>query len=198
MTLTDDMIIETHPFDPFVPNEARVLIMGTFPPKRERWNMEFYYPNRINDFWRIMGIVFYDNATRFWDEEKRAFRVDDIRNFLTERGIAMSDTGYKAVRLRDNASDKYLEIVEPVNLHDLLMVMPGCRAIATTGEKAARVISDLTGTPLPKMGEYVEYMSEEGKIIKIFRMPSTSRAYPMAVNKKAEYYKAMFEEEGLV
>lgn len=189
---------ETHPFQPFIPDEARVLIMGTFPPKPERWNMKFYYPNRINDFWRIMGIVFYDNAERFWDEENKKFRLEDIRNFLTEHGIAMSDTGRKAVRLRDNASDKYLEIVEPVDLQGLLMLMPYCRAIATTGEKAAKVISGLTCTPLPAMGESVEYTSPEGKHIKIFRMPSTSRAFPMAISRKADYYRILFKSVGLI
>lgn len=43
--------VEIHPFEPYVPDDARLLIMGTFPPKSERWSMEFYYPNRINDFW---------------------------------------------------------------------------------------------------------------------------------------------------
>ena len=31
--------IETHPFPPFVPIGARVLMLGTFPPKPHRWAM---------------------------------------------------------------------------------------------------------------------------------------------------------------
>lgn len=50
--------------------------------------MDFYYPNRQNDFWRIMGLVFFDNKLRFYDEATRTYRLDDIKRLLTERGIA--------------------------------------------------------------------------------------------------------------
>ena len=50
--------LEVHPFEPFVPTDARVLMLGTFPPKPQRWSMPFYYPNKINDMWRVMGLVF--------------------------------------------------------------------------------------------------------------------------------------------
>ncbi|MDE6825992.1 MAG: hypothetical protein K2J18_04420, partial [Paramuribaculum sp.] len=93
--------IETHPFDPFLPDNTRILILGTFPPKENRWSMKFYYPNKINDFWRIMGLVFFDNRDRFINELDKTFRLDDIRAFLTERGIALCDPGFKVRSLQD-------------------------------------------------------------------------------------------------
>lgn len=112
--------VEIHPFEPYVPDDARLLIMGTFPPKSERWSMEFYYPNRINDFWRIMGLIFHDDKEYFYDAAARTFRLGLIKKFLNAKGIALNDTGHKVRRLKDNASDKYLEIVEPVPLMELL------------------------------------------------------------------------------
>ena len=47
------MVIEEHPLQPFLPTGARVLFLGSFPPPREKWSMEFFYPNFINDFWRV-------------------------------------------------------------------------------------------------------------------------------------------------
>ncbi len=169
--------------------------MGTFPPQPSRWSMEFYYPNQINDFWRIMGIVFYDNRDRFYDEATKQFRLKDIKDFLIERGIAMSDTGAKVRRLKDNASDKWLEIVEPVDLESLLKMMPDCHALATTGEKAASILAELTSTPLPRMGEMIstQYAPLGGRELKIFRMPSSSRAYPLALDKKAAIYADMMK-----
>ena len=41
--------IETHPFVPFIPEGAKVLMLGTFPPAPHRWCMPFYYPNFQND-----------------------------------------------------------------------------------------------------------------------------------------------------
>lgn len=188
---------ESHPLDPFIPDGARVLIMGTFPPKKSRWSMNFYYPNKINDFWRVMGLVFYDNADRFWNPASKSFLLDDIKDFLTERGIAMNDTGAKVRRLRDNASDKYLEIVQPVDLGALLDLMPHCHTIATTGEKAAGVIAAITGCEAPAAGKSVD-TEWHGRKLTVWRMPSTSRAYPLPLAKKAEAYAAMFRSIGLL
>lgn len=196
-----DLPIETHPFEPFIPEKTRVLIMGTFPPAPSRWTMDFYYPNRINDFWRVMGLAFYDNPVRFYDELSRTFRLDDIRAFLTERGIALSDTGRRIRRLKGTASDADLEIVEPVDLKALLSFMPDCRAIATTGTLAAKVIGSLTDTPVPAMADFVTSSALtdcHGKPIEIWRLPSTSRAYPLSLAKKAEAYAKMFRSIGLL
>lgn len=46
---------------------------------------------------------------------------------------------------------------------------------------------------LPKMGEFIEF-TVGTRQLRLYRMPSSSRAYPMAVEKKAEYYRKMFEE----
>ncbi|MCM1028351.1 MAG: uracil-DNA glycosylase family protein [Pseudoflavonifractor sp.] len=196
-----DIPVETHPFEPFIPQDARLLIMGTFPPAQSRWAMPFYYPNRLNDFWRIMGLVFFGNASRFYDELSRSFRLDDIKTFLSERGIALSDTGYRVRRLRANASDAFLEIVEANDLRRLLPLMPHCHSVATTGALAAKVISGLTGTAIPGMGQMVTASAlsgADGIPLSIWRMPSTSRAYPLPLAKKAEAYASMFKTIGLL
>ncbi|MDE7472604.1 MAG: uracil-DNA glycosylase family protein [Muribaculaceae bacterium] len=181
--------IETHPWEPFIPDGARVLIMGTFPPQPKRWSMDFFYPNRTNDFWFMMGLIFFGDKDALYDRSKKQFRLDDIKALLTREHIALFDTGYKIRRLKGNASDKFLEIVEPVHLYEHLEHMPQCHTVATTGEKAAAVISQLTDTPLPRMGERVE--SNDG--LSIWRMPSTSRAFPMKLEDKARYYSALFD-----
>lgn len=183
------MELEYHPFEPFVPEGAQVLIMGTFPPQPKRWAMDFYYPNRTNDFWPMIGLIFYNDRYALFDSNHKHFNLERIKQTLTDRHIAMSDTGHAVRRLMNNASDKFLEIVEPVDLEALLKRMPHCRAIATTGEKAAGVLAGLTGTEPPKMGQSVE--GPDG--IRIWRMPSTSRAYPLSLEKKAEFYSRLFD-----
>lgn len=190
----DEIMVEVHPWEPFVPENARVLIMGTFPPGNHRWSMDFYYPNRTNDFWFMMGLIFLGDRYALYDRDLKSFRLDDIKSLLREKGIGLNDTGRKVRRLRGNASDKYLEILEPVPLFDLLGSMPDCHTVVTTGEKAAAVVAELTGTVVPKMGEMVR----SGTGLDLWRMPSTSRAYPMALEKKAEYYSRMFRSAGLL
>lgn len=188
------MDTETHPWPPFIPEGAKVLIMGTFPPGPHRWSMEFYYPNRTNDFWFMMGLIFFGDRYALYNRDTRLFDLDAIKRLLNERGIALNDTGRVVRRLKGNASDKFLEIVEPVPLFDVLARMPHCHTVATTGEKAAGVIASLTDTAIPKMGEMVT--SADG--LHIWRMPSTSRAYPMKLENKAAYYEELFRSCGIV
>lgn len=180
--------LEYHPFAPFIPPKAKLLIMGTFPPQQKRWSMDFYYPNRTNDFWSIMGLIFLGDKHALYDPQEKRFNLEIIKALLSDKGIALSDTGYAVRRLRGNASDKFLEIVQPVDLCSLLKRMPECKGIASTGEKAAEVIAEITGSAPPRIGEYV--VSKDNK--KIWRMPSTSRAYPLSIEKKAIPYENMF------
>ena len=187
--------LETHPFPPYLPEGAKVLIMGTFPPQPKRWAMEFYYPNPTNDFWRIMGLIIYGDKDRLYDPATRSFNLPLIRSMLDRYGIALHDTGHTVRRLRDNASDKYLDIVTPVDLFGLLEHIPSCHTIATTGEKAAEVVASLTSTSAPRMGQSVR---DELHGLDIWRMPSTSRAYPLALDRKAAYYETLFRAAGII
>lgn len=181
--------IELHPWEPFVPEGAKVLVMGTFPPQPKRWSMDFYYPNRTNDFWPMMGLIFLGDRRALLSSDGSGYDLERIKALLREHRIALHDTGHAIRRLAGNASDKYLEIVEPVDLEGLLARMPECHTVVTTGEKAAGVVASLTGTPAPKMGEMT--VADDG--LRIWRMPSTSRAYPMKLERKAEMYRRVFD-----
>ena len=187
-----DMKIERHPFTPFLPEGCRVVMCGTFPPKPEKWAMDFFYPNFQNDMWRIFGLLFFDDKEHFYDRTNKRIDKDGIMKLLADHKIGIGETATEVIRTRDNASDKYLEIVTPVNLPALFTKAPHCEVIATTGEKAASVIATLTATRLPGMGEKTEYAIEmpDGSTRRFlhWRLPSTSRAYPMKLEKKAEYY----------
>ena len=187
---------EWHPLRPFLPENARVLFLGSFPPQRKRWCMDFYYPNFSNDHWRIEGQVFFDDPTHFVDTAARRFKLADIVAFCQERGIAFYDTATAIRRLKDNASDKFLEVVEPTDIPALLRQLPCLRAIATTGEKATETICTTLGIQnVPKTGTCVPIpgtWNVDGCQIVLHRLPSSSRAYPLSLQKKAEVYRHMF------
>ncbi|MBR5844584.1 MAG: uracil-DNA glycosylase family protein [Bacteroidaceae bacterium] len=184
---------EQHPLQPFVPEHARVLMLGSFPPKRERWSMEFFYPNWINDMWRIMGLLFYDNKHYFEVDGEKRFDRDRIVAFCMEQGIALYDTATEVRRLKDNASDKFLEVVTPTDVPALLRRMPQCRTIVTTGEKATDTLCALLQVDRPSVGGYSDGECD-GRKVRLYRMPSSSRAYPMSIDKKADVYRAMFAD----
>ena len=128
--------IETHPLTPFLPGNAKLLMLGSFPPPQNRWKMNFYYPNYQNDMWRIFGLIFFSDKNHFLDLPNKNFKESQIREFLSQAGIGIFDTAYQIKRLQGNASDKFLEIVTPTDLSALLEQIPMCHTIMTTGDKA--------------------------------------------------------------
>lgn len=231
------MTLERHPLEPFLPSGATTLFLGSFPPPRERWSMDFFYPNFINDFWRVQGLIHFGDARWFElraEEGRKRFDRERIEAFCAERGLAFFDTATAVRRLKDNASDAFLEIVEPTDVGALLARMPACCRLVTTGGKAsdelAAILSAAGATVLPaaapaglppagfstvgspggtgaaavgKRGECAPELRLPpiGDCVRIrawdrplewWRMPSTSRAYPLSLDKKVAFYRRLF------
>lgn len=187
---------EKHPLKPFLPKNAKILMLGSFPPPKARWSMNFFYPNWINDMWRIFGHIFFDDKHHFEIKEDKRFNKKTLEAFCTSRGIALYDTACEVRRLKENASDKFLEIITPTNIPALLAALPHCTAIVTTGEKATDTIVKVLDCTKPHVGEFTKAQIGEREI-KLWRMPSSSRAYPLSLEKKAAAYSRMLNSEGL-
>lgn len=190
-------VTEEHPLKPFLPGDTRLLMLGSFPPARNRWCMDFFYPNFINDMWRIFGLIFFGDKFHFVDNDAKTFRREDIISFLNEKGIGFYDTACKICRTKNTASDKDLEIVETTDFSRLLDAIPSCRAIITTGQKATDTFAAYFNIMQPKLGESVDFCAGE-RSLTLYRMPSSSRAYPMKIERKAEYYEKAFRALELI
>ena len=191
------MNIESHPFPPFLPQDARILMLGSFPPQPRRWSLEFYYPNFNNDFWRILGLIFFADKEHFILLGEKKFDRQEIEAFCAGKGIAMYDTACKVVRLKDNASDKFLQVEQATDIGALLEQIPQCSALVATGQKAAEQLSEYFRCQQPPLGNSVPVQYGKRQL-NFYRMPSTSRAYPLALDKKAEAYRRMFTSEQIL
>ncbi len=224
------MTIEKHPFEPFLPQEARILFLGSFPPQPHRWCMPFYYPNWINDFWRILGLIFFDDKEHFCIPGEKRFDESAIRAFCFARGLAFYDTACEVRRLKDNASDAFLEVVTPTDVAALLRQIPHCHTLVTTGQKATEIIAATFGCPIPPLGSFVDIVMPDpatpgaapvmpgcdpsvmpgcdpsvmpgpdraSHTLRFWRMPSTSRAYPLPLARKAAAYRRLFLPKRLI
>ena len=188
--MQSEIPIEKHPFQPFLPEGARILFLGSFPPQEHRWCMPFYYPNWINDFWRIMGLIHFGDKDHFCIPGEKRFDEAAIRAFSMQAGLAYYDTACEVRRLKDNASDAFLEVVTPTDIPALLSRLPHCNTLVTTGQKATEVIADRFGCAIPPVGGFIDIVVS--RPIRFWRMPSTSRAYPLPLEKKAEAYRQLF------
>ena len=193
--------IERHPLQPFLPSNAQILMLGSFPPPKERWCMDFFYPNPQNDMWRIIGLVFFGDKTHFeapsTKANKKVFDREKIVAFCQAKGIAIFDTAQAVIRLQGNAADEHLEIVEQTDIAALLQQIPSCYNLCCTGGKAAQTLAENLHCAIPKVGEYIE-TDFAGRTIRFWRMPSSSRAYPLSLEKKTAAYRRMFEATRLL
>ncbi len=200
-------MIETHPLPPFLPTNAKLLMLGSFPPPRQNWKMDFYYPNYNNDMWRIFGLVFKQDSDYFLDIAHKRFKEAHLRAFLAQKGIAIYDVAYQVKRQTGNASDLHLEILQHIDLSFILTKIPHCQSVVTTGEKATQTLLSLLlecrnkpsiGTSVSCEYALTHLAAEQTRSLQIFRMPSSSRAYPLALLKKAQYYANMFQQLNMI
>ncbi len=159
--------------------------------------MPFFYPNLQNDMWRIMGLLFFNDKDHLLTPDRKAFDQPRIQAFCSEQGIALGDTATEVIRLRDNASDQFLEVVQRIDLSATLAALPQLQAIVTTGQKATDTLLSLIEAQEPSIGSSTTFQFE-GRTLQLFRMPSSSRAYPKPLTEKAAIYRQMFEQLGIL
>ncbi len=192
--------IEHHPFAPILPPNATVAMIGTFPPTNEKRCMQFHYPNFQNDMWRIMGQIFYGESDYFRVGDEKRFDPIKIEEFLHEKGIALCSSAKTAIRLKGNAADKDLKIVDPIDMDELLVKLPKLQWLFTTGGLATETLLGLLAEKVkaPKTNECVPYFYSTDRSLYLYRLPSTSRAYPLKFEKKVEAYRQFFKQAGLI
>ena len=126
-------------------------------------------------------------------------QTDEQRVEITEDcAISAEDTPMGFVddvrRTKNTFSDKNLEIVEQSDLDGMLRTLPDCRGVLLAGQLATQVFtSHFAIKTIPEMGQYTTF-TFEGRELRLYCMPSSSRAYPMAVEKKSEFYRIMFND----
>jgi hypoxanthine-DNA glycosylase len=120
---------EIHPFKPFVPQGATILIIGTFPPLAQYRNFKFYYPNnRGSRFWIIMEYVF-NHKFQYWKDDAAA---EERKALFVREHIAITDMIERCIRTNGDSSDKNLSEIKFRNIHKLLKDRPAIQKVILT------------------------------------------------------------------
>ena len=155
----------THPFDPLIDNESKILILGTFP-SLDSFKFDFYYAHKRNQFWKILGEIFQMPIET--KEEKIAL--------LKKHKIALWDV-IKACS-RKNSSDVNLKDIELNDIPTLLTQYPSIKKVAFTGKKAQQLYNKL----------YKDFP------IETLLLPSPSPAYAaMRYEQKVQRYRELLK-----
>jgi len=113
------MFLHKHPYQPFIPNNATKLIVGTLPPPRfsqgkllDR-DVDFCYGSRNGQLWPILDYIFKLNL-KF---ETTIEAVNQRKDFLTANNIGICDIVESCNRQKIDASDLGMQ---QVILRDLI------------------------------------------------------------------------------
>jgi hypoxanthine-DNA glycosylase len=99
-------VIETHPFEAFIPKNIKCLIVGSFPGKEqtkiELNETHWFYGAPRNQLWKILELV-YKRELKNRKQKQRLFE---------EAGIGMTDVIKTCIRRQGTNLDENLEIKE--------------------------------------------------------------------------------------
>lgn len=129
------MFAHTHPYEPFLFEEATRWIVGTLPPPRftqvllREGDVDFCYGSRDGQLWPILDRIFglelaYESSPRV---------VEQRKSFLRKRKIGICDVVARADREKIDASDQGMKNIRLRDLLGLLRKYPGVEQLLFTG-----------------------------------------------------------------
>ena len=114
-----------HPIPAFVPANAEILILGSFPSVKSR-ETGFFYGHKQNRFWKVLSVVFSDKEPETISEKKA---------FLERNGVALWDViGSCEIT---GSSDASIKNAEPNDISSLVK-NTGIKKIFLNGKTAEK------------------------------------------------------------
>ena len=129
------MFFHTHPYEPFIPDNATKLIVGTLPPPRFTTgelkvnDVDFCYGSRDGLLWPVLDKLF-DLNLKF---ENTNEAIEQRKRFLIKRGIGICDVVQSSQRDKIDASDLGMENVRLRNMTEILSRHPNIDTLLFTG-----------------------------------------------------------------
>ncbi len=129
------MFLHTHPYEPFFPEGATKLIVGTLPPPRfttgelnER-DVDFCYGSSNGLLWPVLDRIF--NLNLKYETTHEA--AEQRRTFLTSRGIGVCDIVDSCQRKKIDASDLGMQHIKLRDMITYLKQYPKINTLIFTG-----------------------------------------------------------------
>jgi G:T/U-mismatch repair DNA glycosylase len=194
------MFKHTHPYKPFLFQEATKLIVGTLPPPRfttrdlKPDDVDFCYGSRNGQLWPILDELFKLNLKY----ETTDFAAQQRKDFLLQRKIGVCDIVASAERIKIDASDLGMQNITLTNLVRYLKEYKNVDTLLFTGGNSKNGPEYFFRRHLKEYGLALKVISEivprvhqfelsPSRNIKTISLIAPSGAANRAIGSMAEY-----------
>jgi len=185
------MFFHTHPYEPFLFEDATKLIVGTLPPPRftigelKEGDVNFCYGSRDGQLWPILDRIFELNLDFATTEKAIQQRMD----FLRDRKIGICDIVKSAERTKIDASDLGMENIVLRDLFAYLQQSSKVETLLFTGGNSKNGPEYFFRKYLKEHGATLELISNEVPRIHQFRLPRIKEEISLSSSEKTSIYK---------
>lgn len=124
--------IEIHPNWYHSIPTMKVLILGSFPPHQNKHDYSFYYPNKQNNFWKILATIHKTDLIYFKGDEA----VHERKRLMEQMQVGVQNLGKKIERIGLSARDTDIAIVEFQNILSIIRKHKELKRILISGYSA--------------------------------------------------------------
>ncbi|WP_411767787.1 uracil-DNA glycosylase family protein [Winogradskyella sp. A3E31] len=186
------MFLHKHPYEPFIHNDTKKLIVGTLPPPRfstgdllEK-DVDFCYGSYYNSLWLFIDKI--HNLNLRYDNSQEA--IEERKQFLIEHKIGVCDIVESAEREKIDASDLGMKNIKLRDVVGYLKQHPSIDTILFTGGnskngpeyffrrhlKEYNLKLKLVNNEVPRIHEFTLCHSERG-----LRLSKPDSGYPRTI-----------------
>lgn len=200
------MFIHTHPYKPFLFEEATKLIVGTLPPPRfttgelKPEDVDFCYGSKDGQLWPILDRIFDLNLKY----ETTDFATQQRKEFLLKQKIGVCDIVDSAKRQKVDASDLGMLHIKLRNLLGYLVEYPNIDTLLFTGGNSKNgpefffrrhlkehgMALTVVSAVVPRIHEFELEVGKKGRrIVKTVSLTAPSGAANRAIGSMDAYKK---------
>lgn len=191
-----------HPYEPFVPQNATKLIIGTMPPYRfciKPQNLfdddvNFYYGSKNNYFWKLLSEV--TGTTLTYKNSQEA--INQRKSLLKKLNIGITDIVEKCIHKNEKSDDASLTEITNKPIKELLLQNPNIDTLIYTSAFVIKQINKIADKSyhswkIPRKVGTIIINKKEYNVIVLYS-PSPMALINIDANTRLTQYKNVFGE----